>query len=64
MRLLTKAEVCKKVGYSKQHIARLIAAGMFPPPVKPFGKNGRALWVESEVDDWIVCKVRERDSTY
>lgn len=63
MRLLTKSETCKKVGYSKQHIARLIDAKVFPPPVKPFGKNGRALWAEHELDDWIQERIKERDST-
>lgn len=61
-RLLTKKQTCEKVGYSRNHIARLVAEGRFPPPVKPFGVNGRALWVDEEVNDWIASKILERDN--
>ena len=60
MRFLTKKQVCEKVGYSKQHLARLIAAGKFPPPAKPCGENGRCLWLESEVEDWMTQHLNKR----
>lgn len=62
MKLLTKKQLKEKVGYSYQHIDRLEKAGLFPKRVKPFGLNGRAFWVESEVDDWIAQRIIERDS--
>jgi prophage regulatory protein len=62
MKLLTKTQLKEKVGYSSQHIDRLEQAGLFPKRVKPFGRNGRAFWVEEEVDDWIQQKLIERDS--
>lgn len=60
---LTKVQTCKKVGYSKQHIARLVEQRRFPSPVKPFGTLGRCLWVESEIEDWMQARIRERDSS-
>lgn len=60
---LTKSQVCRKVGYSKQHIARLVDERRFPPPVKPFGKMGRSLWVDGEIEDWMQAKIRERNSS-
>ena len=62
MKLLTKKQVREKVGYSAQHIQRMVDARTFPAPLKPNGKTGRSLWVESEVDDWITAKLIERDS--
>lgn len=62
MKLRTKSELKIKLGHSHQHIDRLEARGDFPKRVKPFGTNGRALWVESEVDTWIQQKIDERDS--
>ena len=52
-KLLNKKLLKEKIGYSNQHIDRLEKAGAFPLRVKPFGLNGRAFWVEEEVDDWI-----------
>ena len=62
MKLLTKRQLREKVGYSNVHIQRLIEANRFPAPLKPEGKMGRSLWLESEIDDWIMQKVIERDS--
>lgn len=53
-RLLTKRQTCEMVGYSKQHVARLVLAGVFPRPCKPFGRNGRALWSLLEIQAFIA----------
>jgi predicted DNA-binding transcriptional regulator AlpA len=62
MKLLTKKQLKEKVGYSNQHIDRLEKEKRFPQRVKPFGLNGRAFWVDEEVDDWITQRIIERDS--
>lgn len=62
MKLLTKKQLKEKVGYSFSHIDRLEKAGRFPQRVKPFGPNGRAFYVDEEVDDWIYQQIMERDS--
>ena len=58
-RLLSKKAVQGRVLYSNNHIDRMEAAGRFPKRIK-LGPN-RVGWLESEVDDWIAEKVRERD---
>ncbi|MFC1689181.1 helix-turn-helix transcriptional regulator [Pseudomonadota bacterium] len=62
MKLLTKKQLKEKVGYSFSHIDRLEKANRFPQRVKPFGRNGRAFWVDEEVDDWIANLILERGS--
>ena len=60
-KLLTKKEVCSRVGYSAAHIARLEKEGRFPERIKP-GKlpNSKAFWLESEIDKWIDDHVGSR----
>lgn len=60
MRLLSKKQVTEKVVYSPQHIARMIQAKTFPAPLEKDSKNGRALWLESDIDDWIRAKLSAR----
>ncbi len=59
MRVLTKKAVSGRVNYSGNHIDRMEADGRFPKRIK-LGPN-RVGWLESEIDDWIAEKVRERD---
>lgn len=61
MRLLSKKQVREKVLYSPQHIQRLEDAGKFPKRIQ-LGP-GRVGWIEAEVEDWILVRVRERDKT-
>ncbi len=60
MRVLTKKAVSGRICYSGNHIDRMEAAGRFPRRVK-LGPN-RVGWLESEIDDWIADRVRERDA--
>ena len=60
MKLLSKKQLREKVLYSINHITRLEQAGRFPKRIR-LGDN-RVGWLESEVDDWIMQKLRERDS--
>ncbi len=60
MRVLTKKAVSSRICYSGNHIDRMEAAGRFPRRVK-LGPN-RVGWLESEIDDWIADRVRERDA--
>lgn len=55
-RLLTIAQVCELVPYTRQHIYRLEAAGKFPRRVK-LGEN-RVAWREVEIIDWIETRER------
>lgn len=60
MRLLSKKQVREKVLYSPAHIARLELVGQFPKRVR-LGQ-GRVGWVETEVDDWLLARIAERDA--
>ena len=54
-RLLTIAEVCERVPYSRVHIYRLIKRGEFPDRVR-LGAN-RVGWLEAAIVEWIRSKV-------
>jgi prophage regulatory protein len=47
--------------YSRQHLHRLIKAGIFPAPIKP-GSGGHNAWVEDEIDAYQKARVAERDA--
>ncbi|MEG6624248.1 AlpA family transcriptional regulator, partial [Pseudomonas aeruginosa] len=52
-------EVMDLTGLSRSKIYKYIAEGQFPIPV---AVGDRCVgWVESEVHDWILAKVAERD---
>ena len=57
-KLLTKKQVREIVGFSFAHIDRMIVAGTFPLKVKV---GFRVFWVESEIQEWITCRIAERD---
>ena len=59
MRLLTKKVVSDRINYSGNHIDRMEADGRFSKRIK-LGPN-RVGWLETEVDDWIAERVRERE---
>lgn len=58
MRLLRRRVVADKTGLSAMSIDRLEARGDFPRRLR-LGPNSVA-WVESEVDEWIDRRARER----
>ena len=55
-RLLTIAQVCERVPYSRVHIYRLVKRGEFPDRVR-VGAN-RVGWLETAVAEWIRAKVK------
>lgn len=60
-RLIQRPEVERRTGLARTTIYDLIRAGRFPRPTKV----GRAsLWVESEVEAWVLDRVAERDEAY
>jgi prophage regulatory protein len=59
--LLSKRAVLKQIPISGATLARRIAAGAFPRPVR-IGKR-RVAWVQSEVSDWLAARMEERGST-
>jgi prophage regulatory protein len=62
MKLIRLPEALAKTGLSRTRLYEAVAAGTFPKPVK-LGHNARAVaWPASEVDDWIVARIQEREA--
>ena len=59
LRFLSKNQVSERVGYCGVHIMRLAKASKFPNPVT-LGP-GRIGFVESEVIEWQLDRIAERD---
>ena len=59
MRLIKLKEVMDCTGLGRSTIYNYIADATFP---KPVSLGARAVaWVESEVQDWILERIEERD---
>jgi prophage regulatory protein len=59
MRIIRLKEVIDSTGLARSTIYKYIDEGSFP---KPVSLGGRSVgWVESEVHDWILERIEERD---
>ena len=59
MRIIRLKDVIKMTSLGRSTVYKYIAEGTFP---KPVSLGDRCVgWLESEVLDWIVSKVEERD---
>jgi prophage regulatory protein len=56
---INELTAAKGVPFSRPHLYRLIAARKFPKPVR-LGEN-RVAFIESEIDEWLEARIRERD---
>lgn len=52
--LLTAKEVQKKTRLSVVSIWKLSVNGLFPLPMRPFGATGKKLYLEADIDQWII----------
>lgn len=59
MRIIRLKEVVESTGLARSTIYKHITEGTFPKPV-PLGDRCVG-WVESEVQDWILARIEERD---
>lgn len=59
MRLIKITEVMGKTGLGRTSIYKYIGLGQFPKPV-PLGEK-RVAWVESEIEEWILTCIQQRD---
>lgn len=60
MRIIRLKEVIDSTGLSRSTIYKYIGEGTFPKHVS-LGER-RVGWVDSEVHDWILARIAERDS--
>jgi prophage regulatory protein len=59
MRIIRLKDVIDSTGLARSTIYKYIAEGTFP---KPVSLGDRCVgWVESEVHDWILARIEERD---
>lgn len=63
LRLVSKKEAARAVGYHPEHLMRLVREGKFPRPVRPgSGKHGAVRFVESELEAWLTQRMQDRDA--
>ena len=60
MKLIRLTKVMDYTGLARSTIYKYIAEGTFPRPVS-LGSRAPA-WVESEVQEWILTRIEERDA--
>lgn len=59
MKLIRLQQVMEMTGLGRSTIYKYISEDWFPKPV-PLG--GRSVgWLESEVQDWVLARIEERD---
>ncbi len=59
MRIIRLSEVLASTGLARSTVYKYVADGSFP---KPVSLGDRAVgWVESEVQDWVLTRIEERD---
>lgn len=59
MRIIRLSEVLVSTGLARSTVYKYVADGSFP---KPVSLGDRAVgWVESEVQDWVLARIEERD---
>ena len=59
MRIIRLKEVIDSTGLARSTVYKYIAEGTFP---KPGSLGERCVgWVESEIHDWILARIEERD---
>jgi predicted DNA-binding transcriptional regulator AlpA len=60
MRILSFEELksLKHIAWNKEHIAKLVGAGLFPPPIH------QGAWRESHIDDWMKARRAKGDLSW
>ena len=51
-RLVSGDEICKRFGFSRQTLRRLVRAGQFPKPIRI--SRTRLAWRVSDVEKWVA----------
>lgn len=59
MRIIRLKSVIDATGLARSTVYKYVAEGTFPKPI-PLGDRCVG-WLESEVQDWILARVEERD---
>jgi len=60
-KLIAIADVQTMVSMSRSAIYRHMSAGQFPRPITT--GTCRVRWVVAEIEEWIDCRIKERDKS-
>lgn len=60
MRLLKLKDVMHITGLARSTVYKYISDGNFPKPISLGERN--VAWLESEIQDWILEKIEQRDA--
>lgn len=61
MRIIRLKEVIDSTGLARSTVYKYVSDGSFPKPV-PLGDRSVG-WVESEVHEWILARIEQRDES-
>ena len=62
LKLMKIKEVMDCTGLGRSTLYNYISEGLFPKPVSLGARS--VAWVESEVEEWILEKIEQRDGAY
>ena len=51
------AEAAVYLNYSESHFRALVRAGKLPQPMRPYGPNGKCLWAQTVLDEFMHASV-------
>lgn len=60
MKVLRLKDVIENTGLARSTIYKYIDAGTFPKPIELGARS--VGWVDSEISDWILQRIGERDA--
>lgn len=58
-RLIGRDEVAARYGFHPANVAKFVAAGRIPPPVRPFIPHAKPKWLESVINEHLRSLVQQ-----
>ncbi len=62
IKLIRIKKVCEITSLSKSYVYQLMNIGLFPKSIQIIPHGKAKAWLLSEIDQWIVDKVQQRDN--
>lgn len=61
MRFIRLKEVLNTTGLSRSVLYKKLADGTFPPSISLSLSGSLVAWKDSDIQEWIKCRIEERD---
>lgn len=58
-RVVKLSEVCARLGLHRGTVHKQVSLGRFPKPITL--SEARFGWLESDINDWLAARIKERD---